>query len=146
MKTPNLINLLSCWKGNKKFVHTNLYEVFSGSRSNSDILLIHNLIWWYWSIEISKIQKTRFPNIQYERGLAGQPQKFFVRATLLFSTEANMWFGRSTVQPFMNWQARKWIFATNSNFLIPISLQPNAVNVRYLVAKILGLENFSFLK
>ena len=59
---------------------------------------------------------------------------------------------------------RNWVFATNSNFLIPISLQPggvglwhfklrlfdltefkvwNILSLRHWVAKVLGLENLS---
>ena len=31
---------------------------------------------------------------------------------------------------------RKWVFATNSNFLIPLSLQPNVVELRYFKLRI----------
>ena len=56
---------------------------------------------------------------------------FFLFTLLFYFFQAKQWVETLSHLKSRTLCKRKWVFGTNSNFLIPISLQPDGVGLRY---------------
>ena len=60
---------------------------------------------------------------------------------ILYFLEKN-WIAKMTKLSWKYFEQRNWVFATNSNMLIPMSLQPDGVCLWYFKLRILDLTVF----
>ena len=81
------------------------------------------------------LQKSLNLLLPVQRGIWGfycKPLMFRIFENPEKNAESMLWVWRSTHTKLLHFKSeRNWVFATNSDFIITISLEPNVVDLRY---------------